>query len=262
MLFTLGFAVTKLILPIVLLASSLFTGLQHQELIGLFGPNYQVLYEQCRDQSSIQQEQITQLKVDLREAEVQLEDINTYRESLEKREDVLRNREENLKQRESGIDKREQSLEQKNFDFTQRVEEIAKKGGIAEQIIANNEILKNRIESLEKKLDEGRELARENLKNERIYFEEKIGEEREINSKLQQKIERDNNFILILEVVLLLIMVAAVTAIAWTYINWMSWRRGKIVSPQGQVIEIDRQREELNPQQSKTNLISGKVTRE
>lgn len=243
----------QFILPILIFSSLLFPGLQHQEFLGLFGQEYQMRYDQCIEQSSQKQEDITQLKAALSATKVKLKDVDIFRESLEQREDVLKIREDNLKKRESDIDLREQSLEQKIFEFTKQVEEVARNGGKVEQIIANNKMLIKRVQSLVQKLDSERQLTREDLKNERNFFDKKIEEERGINSRLQQKIDRDSKFILIFEVVVLLIILAIVMAILFLYTKWF---RDKMAPAPSQIIEIDRQREELDAKQNAAALIS------
>ena len=251
--------IMQFILPIFIFSSLLFPGLQHQEFLGLFGQEYQMRYDQCIEQSSEKQEEITQLRAALSATKVKLKDVDIFRESLEHREDVLKIREENLQQRESDIDLREQLLEQKIFEFTKQVEEVARNGGKIEQIIANNETLANRVQSLAKKLDAERQLARENLNKERSFFDKRIEEERGINSRLQQKIDRDSQFILIFEVVVLLIIFAFILVISLFYAKWF---RDKIAPTQSQIIEIDRQREELDTKQSAAALISSDLDQE
>ena len=247
------FTIMQFILPILIFSSLLFPGLQQQEFLGLFGQEYQMRYDQCIEQSSKKQEEITQLQVELSATKVKLKDVDIFRESLEQREDVLKIREENLEQRESDIDRREQLLEQKIFDFTNKVEEVARNGGKVEQILANNEILANRVRYLEKKLDAERQLAREDLKDERSFFDQKIEEEREINNRLQQKIDRDSKFLLIVEIVVLLIIVTTVAAILFLYTKWL---KEKMNPASSQIIEIDRQREGLDARQNAAALIS------
>ena len=205
--FVWSFSLTRLLLPIPVVLSLLMPGLQPQELVGVFGREYQTRYDQCVEQSSIQQEKISDLRVALSEAEVKLKDVDVFRDSLEQREDVFKTRENNLKQREKEIDSREQLLEQKIFDFTQQVEKVAKDGGKAEQIIANNEMLRERVE-----------------------------EERLINSKLQGKIDRNNEFILIIEATLLIIIFSVVISGLFIFINWL---RGRKESSQSLVIDLD-----------------------
>jgi len=243
----------QFILPILIFSSLLFPGLQHQEFLGLFGQEYQMRYDQCIEQSSQKQEEITQLKSALSATKVKLKDVDIFRESLEEREDVLKIREESLKKRQDDLEQREQLLEQKIFDFTKQVEEVARNGGKVEQILANNEILFNRAQSLSRKLDKERQLSREDLKEERSFFDKKIEEEREINSRLQQKIDRDSKFTLIVEVVFLLIIFAIVLAISLLYAKWFS---GKMNPTQSPIIEIDRQRKGLDAKQNAAALTS------
>ncbi|ELS02408.1 hypothetical protein Xen7305DRAFT_00021220 [Xenococcus sp. PCC 7305] len=249
----------QFILPILIFSSLLFPGLQNQEFLGLFGQEYQMRYDQCLEQSSQEQEEITRLRVALSATKVKLKDVDIFRESLEQREDALKIREENLQQREDDLDLKAQLLEQKIFDFTKQVEEVARNGGKVEQIITNNETLANRAQSLASKLDAERQLAREDLKNERSFFDKRIEEERGINSKLQQKIDRDSHFILIVEVVFLLVIFAIVIAISLLYAKWFS---GKMAPTQSPIIEIDRQREELDTEQSAAALISSNSDQE
>lgn len=261
MLFTWGTTLTQFILPIFIFSSSLLSGLQHQEFLGLFGQEYQTRYDHCLEQYSIQQEEITQLKVALSETEVKLKDVDIFRESLGQREDVLKTRSENLKKRESDLDHREELLEQKIFEFTKQVEEVAKNGGKVEQILANNQMLTNRVQFLEKKLDEERELAREDLKNERSSFDKRLEGERGINRKLQHRIDQDNQFVLIIEVILLVIVSAVSLAILLLYINW---RRGRIVPQPSQIIETEivKQTEQLDINQNPAPLTSSELSQE
>lgn len=259
MLLTMGLTIMQFILPILIFSSLLFPGLQNQEFLGLFGQEYQMRYDQCLEQSSQEQEEITRLRVALSATKVKLKDVDIFRESLEQREDALKIREENLQQREDDLDLKAQLLEQKIFDFTKQVEEVARNGGKVEQIITNNETLANRAQSLASKLDAERQLAREDLKNERSFFDKRIEEERGINSKLQQKIDRDSHFILIVEVVFLLVIFAIVIAISLLYAKWFS---GKMAPTQSPIIEIDRQREELDTEQSAAALISSNSDQE
>ncbi|MEM9276882.1 MAG: hypothetical protein AAGA80_28685 [Cyanobacteria bacterium P01_F01_bin.143] len=249
----------QFILPLLIFSSLLFPGLQHQELLGLFGQEYQMRYDQCIEQSSKKQEELTQLQVELSATKVKLKDVDIFRESLEQREDVLKIREENLIQRESEIDRREQLLEQKIFDFTKQVEEVARNGGKFEQIIANNETLASRVQYLERQLDAERQLAREDLNNERSFFNKEMEEARGINNRLQQKIDRDSKFILIVEVAVLLIIFATVIAIFLVYTTWF---RDKMTPAKNQIIDIDRQRQELDAKPNATALISSELDQE
>ena len=78
-------------------------------------------------------------------------------------------------------------------------------------------------------------------------------EAREINSRLQQKIDRDSKFLLIVEIVVLLIIVSTVAAILFLYTKWL---KEKMNPASSQIIEIDRQREGLDARQNAAALIS------
>lgn len=248
MFFTLNIAVTQFILPVLFFSSSLLSGVQHQEFVALFGQEYQTRYDQCVEQSSIQQKEITQLKVALSETEVKLKDVDIFRETLEQREDVIKSREDNLKKRKSDIDSREELLEKRIFEFTEKVEEVAKNGGKVEQIIANNEMLTNRVHTLEARLDDERELAREDLEK-----------ERDINSRLQRRIDQNGQFMLAVVAAILIIIFAVILTALWLYI---SWYRGKIIPQQGRIIDIANRKESVAPGKSTAALTSSGVEQE
>lgn len=184
-----------------------------QAFLGIFGSDYKQYYDGCIEKSNQQSDEITRLTATLREAETKLNDVDVYRASLEERESVLESREASMESRQSAIDDREEQLERRIFDFTTQLEKVSKNGGRSEQIIADNEILKARVQKLEQQLSDERELSREVLR-----------EEREYSRKLLDRAGRNNQVLLFVGVVIVILGLSIIGGIVFFYFGWINRR--------------------------------------
>ena len=240
MVITWGLLIIQFTLPLLIFFSQPLPIFQPQEVLGLFGSEFKDLYNECAKRTEQQSRKITNLTGALKETETKLKDVDVYQESLEQKEEVLKSRKEDLKNHVVAIDRREQLLEQRNFDFTEKLEEIAREGGKAQQIIANNEKLIIRVDDLERKLDEERASSREDLARERQFFNKRLEDERSLNGKLQDRIDDANRFVLIFIAIMGAILLIVTASIMFLFI---SWRKGKIYPPP-QIPTIDAKRVE------------------
>ncbi|MEM8720617.1 MAG: hypothetical protein AAGE84_15160 [Cyanobacteria bacterium P01_G01_bin.39] len=219
--------------------------LNSQPVIGVFGSEYKDYYNNCVEKSEQQVTEITQLTAALREAETKLNDVDIYRESLEQRAEILNSREENLKNRQIAIDAREQLLEQRNFDFTSKLEAISRNGGKAEEILTNNEMLKSRVDYLERKLDEERISSKQDLEKEREFFRKSLEQEGKAKEKLLDRVNGANQVLLILETITVIVGLLFIGSVGFLYINWFSRKMDS--SPRLAVKEVKQDNEALPP---------------
>ncbi|MEM7591534.1 MAG: hypothetical protein AAF383_08435, partial [Cyanobacteria bacterium P01_A01_bin.83] len=189
--------------------------------------------------------EITQLTAALTEAETKLNDVDIYRESLEQRAEILNSREENLKERQIAIETREQLLEQRNFDFTSKLEAISRNRGKAEEILINNEILKSRVDYLERKLDQERIFAKEDLEKEREFFRKNLEQESRAKEKLLDRVNGANQLLLILETITVIVGLLFIGSVGFLYVNWFSRKMDS--SPRLTVKEVKQDNEALPP---------------
>lgn len=223
MLGTWSLLAIKIALPLLVFFNQPLLPFQSQQVLGIFGSEYRDYYNSCIEKSGRQAREITQLTAALKEAETKLNDVDIYRESIKQREEFLKNREESLKNRQIAVDGREQLLEQRTFDFTKKLEEVSRNGGKAEQILANNEMLKGRVYDLESQLNE-----------ERVFSEKKIEKEREFSRKSLEDERRTNQVLLILGAVMIVTVLSFIGGIGFLYFRWTG--RG-IDTPQTKVVD-------------------------
>jgi|GEM_PF-3250978 len=194
---------------------------QSQPILGIFGSEYRDYYNSCIEKNTIQAGEITQLTVALKEAETKLKDVDIYRESVEQREEILKNREKSLNNHQVDIDGREQRLEQQNFDFTKKLEEVSRNGGKAEQILANNEMLKNRVNDLERNLNEERISSKESLEKEREFSKKGLENERRTNERLLDRASGANQTVLLVAVIMIVVGLVFIGSIGFLYFKWL-----------------------------------------